>query len=119
MRSTLADGSYTLPIKQMFKQMIGDAKPQVFLTTGTAGGVYCSMHLGDVMARMLLRCLLAERRGHQFANFVASGSYRHVYSQPARSTASQADGHCPWQPAVIAVGYGVADRLAIAMGLFG
>jgi hypothetical protein len=22
----------------MFKQMIGDAKPQVFLTTGTAGG---------------------------------------------------------------------------------
>jgi Phosphorylase superfamily len=45
----LANGSYTLPIKDMFKQMIGDAKPQVFLTTGTAGGVYCSMHLGDVM----------------------------------------------------------------------
>jgi len=45
----LADGSYTLPIKGMFKQMIGDAKPQVFLTTGTAGGLYCSMHLGDVM----------------------------------------------------------------------
>jgi nucleoside phosphorylase len=45
----LSDGSYTLPIRDMFKQMIGDAKPQVFLTTGTAGGVYCSMHLGDVM----------------------------------------------------------------------
>jgi len=45
----LADGSYTMPIKNMFKQMIGDAKPRVFLTTGTAGGVYCSMHLGDVM----------------------------------------------------------------------
>ncbi len=45
----LPNGSYTLPIKGMFKQMIGDAKPKVFLTTGTAGGVYCSMHLGDVM----------------------------------------------------------------------
>jgi nucleoside phosphorylase len=45
----LPDGSYTLPIKDMFKQMIADAKPKVFLTTGTAGGVYCSMHLGDVM----------------------------------------------------------------------
>lgn len=45
----LADGTYTLPIKAAFKQMIADAKPKVFLTTGTAGGVYCSMHLGDVM----------------------------------------------------------------------
>jgi hypothetical protein len=45
----LANGSYTLPIKAMFKQMIADAKPQVFLTTGTAGGLYCSMQLGDVM----------------------------------------------------------------------
>jgi len=45
----LPDGSYTLPIKNMFKQMIADAKPKVFLTTGTAGGVYCSTHLGDVM----------------------------------------------------------------------
>jgi nucleoside phosphorylase len=45
----LPNGSYTLPIKAMFKQMIADAKPKVFLTTGTAGGVYCSMHLGDVM----------------------------------------------------------------------
>jgi nucleoside phosphorylase len=45
----LANGSFTLPIKDMFKQMIADAQPQVFLTTGTAGGLYCSMHLGDVM----------------------------------------------------------------------
>jgi len=45
----LANGGYTLPIKDMFKQIIADAKPKVFLTTGTAGGVYCSMHLGDVM----------------------------------------------------------------------
>jgi nucleoside phosphorylase len=45
----LPNGSYSLPIKDALKQIIGDAKPKVFLTTGTAGGVYCSMHLGDVM----------------------------------------------------------------------
>lgn len=44
----LPDGSYSLPIKDMFKQMIADANPSVFLTTGTSGGVYCSMSLGDV-----------------------------------------------------------------------
>jgi hypothetical protein len=44
----LADGSYSVPIKDMLSQMIGDARPTVFLTTGTSGGVYCAMHLGDV-----------------------------------------------------------------------
>jgi nucleoside phosphorylase len=44
----LPDGSYSLPIKSMFQQMIADANPRVFLTTGTSGGVYCSMSLGDV-----------------------------------------------------------------------
>jgi nucleoside phosphorylase len=44
----LPDGSYSLPIVDMFKQMIGDSTPRIFLTTGTSGGVYCSMSLGDV-----------------------------------------------------------------------
>lgn len=44
----LKDGSYSMPIKAMFTQMIADARPKVFLTTGTSGGVYCSMSLGDV-----------------------------------------------------------------------
>jgi nucleoside phosphorylase len=53
----LPDGSYTLPIKDMFKQMIGDAGPRVFLTTGTSGGVYCDMHLGDVVVSRAARFL--------------------------------------------------------------
>ena len=44
----LPDGSYTLPIKDMLAQMIGDAQPKLFLTTGTSGGVYTTMSLGDV-----------------------------------------------------------------------
>ena len=44
----LSNGSMSLPIKDMLAQMIEDARPRVFLTTGTSGGVYCSMQLGDV-----------------------------------------------------------------------
>ncbi|MES1244540.1 MAG: hypothetical protein ABUT39_23240 [Acidobacteriota bacterium] len=44
----LPDGSYTVPIRDMLQQMIEEARPRVFLTTGTSGGVYCSMQLGDV-----------------------------------------------------------------------
>ena len=44
----LPDGTMSLPIKDMFAQMIADARPKLFLTTGTSGGVYCSMSLGDV-----------------------------------------------------------------------
>lgn len=44
----LKDGTYSLPIKDMFTQMINDSRPKLFLTTGTSGGVYCSMSLGDV-----------------------------------------------------------------------
>jgi nucleoside phosphorylase len=44
----LPDGSYTTPIKDMLAQMIQEAKPKLVLTTGTSGGVYCSMQLGDV-----------------------------------------------------------------------
>lgn len=44
----MPNGSMSLPIKDMLAQMIGDARPKLFLTTGTSGGVYCDMSLGDV-----------------------------------------------------------------------
>jgi nucleoside phosphorylase len=44
----LPNGSMSLPIKDMLAQIIGDARPKLFLTTGTSGGVYCDMSLGDV-----------------------------------------------------------------------
>ena len=51
----LPNGSYSLPVKDMLAQMIGDAHPRVFLTTGTSGGVYCSMRLGDVVVSRAAR----------------------------------------------------------------
>lgn len=44
----LPNGSMSLPIKDMLAQIIKDSRPKLFLTTGTSGGVYCDMSLGDV-----------------------------------------------------------------------
>jgi Phosphorylase superfamily len=43
------DGTATLPVKDFFKQIISEAKPDVLLTIGTAGGVYPDFQLGDVV----------------------------------------------------------------------
>jgi hypothetical protein len=49
------DGSFSLPIKDVLKQIILDARPDVFLTTGTSGGVYADMPLGDVVVSRAAR----------------------------------------------------------------
>lgn len=51
----LPNGSYSLPIKQMLAQVIDEARPRLFLTTGTSGGVYPDMQLGDVVVTRAAR----------------------------------------------------------------
>ena len=43
-----AQGTYTLPLKDLFAQITKEVSPKVFLTTGTAGGVGASQPLGGV-----------------------------------------------------------------------
>jgi hypothetical protein len=43
------DGTATLPVKDLFKQIITETSPKVFLTVGTAGSVYDNFGLGDVV----------------------------------------------------------------------
>lgn len=47
--NAVAPGVATLPVKDMFQQLIADVQPGVVLTVGTAGGVYPNHDLGDVM----------------------------------------------------------------------
>jgi hypothetical protein len=49
------DGTMSLPIKDALKQIIADARPDIFLTTGTSGGVYAEMPLGDVVVSRAAR----------------------------------------------------------------
>jgi nucleoside phosphorylase len=57
------DGSYTLPLKDALAQIIGEVRPQVFLTTGTSGGVSCAMELGDVTVTRAATFLCQDKYG--------------------------------------------------------
>jgi hypothetical protein len=46
----LGDGTATLPVKDLFQQVIDEARPRVVLTVGTGGGVAADQGLGDVVA---------------------------------------------------------------------
>jgi nucleoside phosphorylase len=56
----MPDGSYSLPLKQMLRQIIDEARPRLFLTTGTAGGVYPKLQEGDVMVTRAAHFLCTE-----------------------------------------------------------
>lgn len=43
------DGTATLPVQDLFAQIIAEAQPKLIITTGTAGGVYAEHELGDVV----------------------------------------------------------------------
>lgn len=43
------EGTATLPVKDLFQQIIAEATPSVFLTVGTAGSVFEQFGLGDVV----------------------------------------------------------------------
>jgi nucleoside phosphorylase len=43
------DGTATLPVKDLFLQIIEEARPEVVLTVGTAGSVHRDVALGDVV----------------------------------------------------------------------
>jgi nucleoside phosphorylase len=43
------DGTATLPVKDLFRQIIDEAKPSLVLTVGTSGGVKLEHDLGDVV----------------------------------------------------------------------
>jgi hypothetical protein len=51
----LPDGQVSLPVRDLYKQLITEAAPRVVLTTGTSGGVSCNMHLGDVVVTRAAR----------------------------------------------------------------
>ncbi len=42
-------GTATLPVKDMFNQLIDEVEPEVVITAGTAGGVFGEQDLGDVV----------------------------------------------------------------------
>lgn len=48
-------GTATLPVRDFMAQVIAEAQPKLFVTTGTAGAVYTGHELGDVMVTRAAR----------------------------------------------------------------
>ncbi len=67
------EGTATLPVKGMFKQLIDEVKPGLVITTGTSGGVFLEHDLGDVVVTRGAKFRLAD----EFKNEPFNGkSYR-------------------------------------------
>ena len=66
---TTGVGTATLPVADLFRQIIAEVKPKLVITTGTAGATYSEHELGDVMITRAakFRCQ-REFRNEPFAN---------------------------------------------------
>jgi nucleoside phosphorylase len=53
-------GRATLPVRDLFTQLIEEVQPQLVLTIGTAGGVYADHGLGDVVVTRAAKFRLAD-----------------------------------------------------------
>ena len=63
------DGTATLPVKDLFLQIIAEAKPKVVLTVGTCGGIDVDHDLGDVLVTRGAKFRLqSEFKNEPFAN---------------------------------------------------
>jgi hypothetical protein len=63
------EGTATLPVADLFRQIIDEVQPKLVITTGTAGATYSEHELGDVMITRAakFRCQ-REFRNETFAN---------------------------------------------------
>jgi nucleoside phosphorylase len=54
------EGTATLPVKELFRQLIDEVQPSVVLTIGTGGGVTADQDLGDVIVTRAARFRLQD-----------------------------------------------------------
>jgi nucleoside phosphorylase len=62
------DGTATLPVKDLFAQIIEEARPDVVLTVGTAGSVHEDVGLGDVVVTRAAKFRLSDEFRHEAFN---------------------------------------------------
>ena len=76
-RSTVKPGTSTLPVKDMFHQIIDEAEPSVVLTVGTAGGVFAEQDLGDVVVTRAAKFRLQDEfKNEPFNNKVYESDWK-------------------------------------------
>ncbi len=61
-------GTATLPVRDMFAQLIDEVRPRLVLTIGTSGGVFAEHGLGDVVVTRAAKFRLADEFRHEAFN---------------------------------------------------
>lgn len=75
------DGTATLPVKDMFHQLISEVKPRMVLTVGTAGATFPDHELGDVIMTRAAKFRLSQ----EFRNEPFNGkTYRCDFPIPTK-----------------------------------
>jgi hypothetical protein len=75
------DGTATLPVKDLFLQIVDEAKPKVILTVGTAGSVFLEFGLGDVVVTRAAKFRLND----EFSNEAFNGKvFKNTWRIPTR-----------------------------------
>lgn len=119
----LATDAKSLPIRQLWRQIIGEVKPRLVISTGTAGGVGTDIELGDVLTTSAVQFNCEQEfRDAPFASaryqcdFVPDAErLRYAFEQLVPVNAGQLDRNATPGPALVTVGDVVtADRFAIA-----
>ncbi len=64
------EGTATLPVKDLFAQIVDEAEPRYVFTTGTAGSVFDTFQLGDVVVTRAAKFRLAQ----EFRNEAFNGA---------------------------------------------
>ena len=59
------DGTATLPVADLFRQIIAEARPRLVITTGTAGATYADHDLGDVMITRAAKFRCTQEFAHE------------------------------------------------------
>ena len=74
------DGTATMPVADLFRQLIAEVQPKVVLSIGTAGAVYEDHELGDVVVTRAARFRLTQ----EFKNEAFNGvTYRSDWAIPS------------------------------------
>ena len=82
------EGTATLPVADLFRQMIAEVRPRLVITTGTAGGTFSDGQLGDVMVTRAAQFRLAD----EFRNAPFNGAvYRSAGEIPTGQLPAAAD----------------------------
>jgi nucleoside phosphorylase len=101
------NGTATMPVRDLFTQLIGEVQPRVVLTIGTAGGVFGHHGLGDVVMTRAAKFRLADEFRNEPFNHQ---TFRSEWELPTSHLAQAEQLMAEVRPRLVEPGFGPPTR---------